>query len=194
MTEKNKDRDRIVQLRGRGFSYNSIGKMVGLSKARIHQICSGYMPGRHIYLKKHIFERDNFRCQWGKMCEGKKIKVKDLVMHHIDFNDRNNNPKNLITLCKFCHGGFHFVNHIDQKTEEKLSFNKKGKQEGIIKKIEKTRMKTRMTNKKLNRNKLLKQIWENNKAEFSMQEIIDLLETKITLATFWRACQEKVEE
>ena len=58
-------------------------------------------------LKEKIRKRDNFRCQ---ECfrhqdelftkKGKKYK---LNIHHIDFCKTNNNPNNLISLCKSCH-------------------------------------------------------------------------------------------
>jgi len=46
-------------------------------------------------LKKSIKERDKYLCQ---VClnEGG-------VIHHIDYNKNNNNPNNLITLCRSCH-------------------------------------------------------------------------------------------
>ena len=58
-------------------------------------------------LREQIRQRDNYRCQ---QCfrhqdelftkNGRKIK---LSIHHIDFNKQNNNPNNLISLCKRCH-------------------------------------------------------------------------------------------
>lgn len=59
-------------------------------------------------LRKQIRGRDNYRCQecfrhqdelfnWSK---GKKDK---LIVHHIDYNKKNNKPKNLISLCRTCH-------------------------------------------------------------------------------------------
>ena len=46
-------------------------------------------------LKKLIRKRDNSKCQiCGKY--GKDV-------HHIDYNKKNNDPKNLITLCHKCH-------------------------------------------------------------------------------------------
>jgi len=52
-------------------------------------------------LKKQIRKRDNHTCQeCGK--HQKEFKSK-LPIHHIDFNKKNNNPFNLISLCKKCH-------------------------------------------------------------------------------------------
>jgi len=47
-------------------------------------------------LKSKIKKRDNNQCQ---LCGAKQ----DLVIHHIDYNKENNEPTNLITLCKSCH-------------------------------------------------------------------------------------------
>ena len=58
-------------------------------------------------LKEFIRKRDKYRCQecfrpqdelFSK--SGKKYK---LDIHHIDYNKKNNNPKNLLSLCRKCH-------------------------------------------------------------------------------------------
>jgi len=46
-------------------------------------------------LRRAIRERDDYTCQ---LCSKYGI-----VVHHIDYNKKNNNPNNLITLCKKCH-------------------------------------------------------------------------------------------
>ena len=46
-------------------------------------------------LKRAIRERDNYICQLCN-CYG-------YTVHHIDYNKKNCNPNNLITLCKKCH-------------------------------------------------------------------------------------------
>ena len=50
-------------------------------------------------IKKKIYERDNYQCQFPYCIE---IHNK-LNAHHIDYNKKNNNPENLITLCINCH-------------------------------------------------------------------------------------------
>lgn len=47
-------------------------------------------------LKRIIRERDNYLCQ---LCNIKK----GMQIHHIDYNKKNCNPENLITLCRSCH-------------------------------------------------------------------------------------------
>ena len=48
--------------------------------------------------KMLIRERDEFTCQ---VCANKDCK---LDIHHIDYNKKNNEPYNLVSLCKTCHG------------------------------------------------------------------------------------------
>ena len=50
-------------------------------------------------LKQSIRERDKFTCQ---LC-GKLQKERAFCIHHIDYNKKNCNPNNLITLCMSCH-------------------------------------------------------------------------------------------
>jgi len=106
--------EKIVELRSKGIPYSKISKLFSISRARAHQICSGYnQNGMHRY---DIFDRDKHKCQWGECCNGST----KLVVHHIDFNDRNNDPKNLITLCAACHASFHRRFHIDSDKEDKI--------------------------------------------------------------------------
>lgn len=52
-------------------------------------------------LKQKVKDRDNNICQ---VCSKKVF----LVIHHIDYNKRNHNVKNLISLCKSCHSKTNF--------------------------------------------------------------------------------------
>lgn len=60
----------------------------------------------NLKLKLKIRQRDNFICQECKKSE-KKLKQK-LSIHHIDYNKKNNNLNNLISLCKKCHAKTNF--------------------------------------------------------------------------------------
>ncbi len=52
-------------------------------------------------LKEKIRKRDNYECQ---ECSIKQEELKrKLDAHHIDYNKKNNNPLNLISLCQKCH-------------------------------------------------------------------------------------------
>lgn len=57
-------------------------------------------------LKKQIRRRDNFQCRECNFTE-KQLGYR-LTCHHIDYDKRNNNPNNLISLCKSCHGQTNF--------------------------------------------------------------------------------------
>ena len=59
-------------------------------------------------LREKIKQRNNYTCQLcgDRITERRRIKINPsknwLVVHHIDYDKRNNNPDNLITLCNFC--------------------------------------------------------------------------------------------
>ncbi len=57
-----------------------------------------------ITLKISIRERDKYTCQ---IC-GEKQNEKAFSIHHIDYDKKNCNPINLITLCKKCHAKTNF--------------------------------------------------------------------------------------
>ena len=52
-----------------------------------------------------IRERDGRRCQLCGMPESECLARfgRKLNVHHIDYNRRNNDPTNLISLCQACH-------------------------------------------------------------------------------------------
>jgi hypothetical protein len=55
-------------------------------------------------LKELIRQRDNHKCQNCGTTEEQLIGYhKKLDVHHIDYNKKNSNPSNLISLCKKCH-------------------------------------------------------------------------------------------
>jgi hypothetical protein len=58
-------------------------------------------PEEFKLIKPLIRTRDNFICQECGFTE-KQLKRK-LSVHHIDYNKKNNNPNNLISLCVSCH-------------------------------------------------------------------------------------------
>jgi hypothetical protein len=55
-------------------------------------------------LKISIRERDRYCC---RLCGEKQDDISHCV-HHIDYNKKNCNPDNLITLCFFCHSKTNF--------------------------------------------------------------------------------------
>jgi len=101
----------MKQLKKKGLSYQSISQVFGISRQRVHQLISGYVSPScikktgwksKIWLLKlfdAIFERDNYVCQF--------CKKKGILIHHIDKDNKNNNPNNLICLCNKCHLKLH---------------------------------------------------------------------------------------
>lgn len=56
-------------------------------------------------LKRSIRERDNHKCQ---LCGCPQEEcIQKLCVHHIDYNKKNLNPTNLISLCRKCHNKTH---------------------------------------------------------------------------------------
>lgn len=106
---------KMIELKAKGLSYQSIGLLYGVSRQRVHAIINNYKPISHQTLDiKEIFnkvkERDKMTCQWGVKCSKANNK---LVIHHIDFNDENNKLENLLTLCNKCHLYFHRLHETD---------------------------------------------------------------------------------
>jgi len=57
-------------------------------------------------IRREIYKRDKWICQECNckcLDKQRKIKGKRIQCHHIDYNEKNNNPDNLITLCASCH-------------------------------------------------------------------------------------------
>lgn len=108
--DKMNNKENMVRLKQRGYSYAAIGKLYGVSRQRVHQLISGY--GRNLrnlqnskngwYRQIHdsVIKRDESKCQ-------KCGATKDLLVHHIDGNVANNAFHNLITLCNNCHLDLH---------------------------------------------------------------------------------------
>ena len=71
-------------------------------------------------LREKIRERDDKTCQECKYTE--KQLGYNLGVHHIDYDKKNNNPNNLISLCRNCHGKTNYnrqdwINYYKKKVE-----------------------------------------------------------------------------
>jgi len=105
-------RNKIIELRNKKFTFQKIAELLNVSRQRVYQIYQKDAQRKNktysgIRLKRQIKERDNYQCQWGEKCKDKSISRSNLIIHHIDYDENNNDPNNLITLCKFCHAYFH---------------------------------------------------------------------------------------
>jgi len=61
----------------------------------------------NIDLREQIRKRDNYQCQECGYFQGNLSEK--LSIHHIDYNKKNNDPLNLISLCKSCHSQTNFA-------------------------------------------------------------------------------------
>jgi hypothetical protein len=125
-------KENMLRLKQQGYSYQAIGALYGMSRQRIHQIISGYdrnNNGNRVYgwykkIHNSITSRDDNKCQ---KCEADT----NLVVHHIDGNDKNNSFLNLITLCNNCHLDLHrpagWVTSRSNPTNRSPTNTKRGK-------------------------------------------------------------------
>lgn len=82
-----------------------------------------YSPEFNLQLKRKIKKRDNFTCQECGKSE-KELKQK-LCIHHIDYDKKNNNKNNLVSLCRSCHTKTNFkrkdwTKYFNNKINEKF--------------------------------------------------------------------------
>lgn len=75
-------------------------------------------------IRRDVYRRDNWTCQeCGVKCHGNGEKDK-IQCHHIDYDVKNNDIKNLITLCSRCHGKTNYkrtdwIRYFKNKMEDK---------------------------------------------------------------------------
>lgn len=116
------------ELRAKDLSYGAIGKLFKVSRQRVHQIVSGYVnPSNRVHWLNEFFEailkRDNHICQ---KCEKGAI-----LIHHIDKDNSNNNPSNLVALCNSCHLDLHREKERSKGTKKKISKAMRGKKNAL---------------------------------------------------------------
>jgi len=80
-------------------SYAEIGRTLGVSRQRIHQIVNNYKnTGRADRIKRYR--------ELGEICALCQ-KNKTVNLHHKDFDNTNDSINNLIPICKECHYQLH---------------------------------------------------------------------------------------
>ena len=116
------DRKEIIeQMRKERKTYKEIGKILGITHQRVHQIYKDYIMPSGIadeLAYSVIRARDKNYCV---ICDSRK----NIEIHHINGIKRDNNLDNLVSLCRKCH---HKVEKQDRKTikkdkQEKRFFN-----------------------------------------------------------------------
>ena len=98
---KDGDVEKIKHLRQSGMSCASIASVFSLSKQYVNILCTDYQ-GLSDKIRLRILMRDKFICQKCNI-----YRKKNLDIHHIDGNSKNNIDTNLISLCRQCHAGVH---------------------------------------------------------------------------------------
>ncbi len=91
-------------------SLKQLAEKQGVSRQRVHQRNSGYgvilkqleQGGAYAQIHATVINRDGGECT---ACGSNE----DLIVHHKDGNDRNNEVGNLITLCRSCHVKTHDI-------------------------------------------------------------------------------------
>jgi 5-methylcytosine-specific restriction endonuclease McrA len=102
---------KMEQLREQGLAYSEIGDIFGISRQRVFQIINENEKNRKpisVHIRKRILAGNRI-CSYCGYFEGVNEKDTKLVIHHIDLNPGNNSTKNLIVLCRKCHGFIHGI-------------------------------------------------------------------------------------
>ena len=97
-SEKTKQTIRIKNSSGRFKSENNPNWKGGISK---EPYCQNWTKE----LKKFIKQRDGYKCM-NPCCKAKN--PNDLTVHHIDYNKKNCDTSNLITICRSCNARANF--------------------------------------------------------------------------------------
>ena len=94
------NKDKVIEMREIGLTYERIGQLFGISKQRVEQIHKkkSYLP-YYGPERKVVMIRDGNKCAICDLTE-------KLVVHHIDKME-GNSLKNMITLCTQCHHRVH---------------------------------------------------------------------------------------
>lgn len=120
--------EEIRHLKNSGLSYSEIARSLNVSRQciwiRLNKYSSSACKNNIIKLKYKNLKK-NSDCEMKIKCNGFNF-IEDLVIHHKDFNEKNDCYNNLSVLCKKCHSYFHALNKTD-----KIVF-KKHEKSGII--------------------------------------------------------------
>src|SRR6266550_1414903 len=95
-------------------------KMKGIGNPRyVHGMAWERYPREFRILAPLVRQRDSQQCQLCQMTAEQN--GKELDVHHIDYDKEHNEPLNLITLCRWCHGKMHGSPDSRKKWQQQLS-------------------------------------------------------------------------
>ena len=99
---ESKNKIRLSKLGNKNPMFGKRGKLSPVWRNGISYI--EYPQEFNNEVKEKIKRRDNYQCKNCNITERKYFSIynKKLEIHHIDYNKKNNNINNLITLCKQC--------------------------------------------------------------------------------------------
>lgn len=93
------NREEVTSLYNKLKNFSRVGQLLGISRQRVHQIVKNYKNTGAIHGREHLYKTFGF-C---KVCGIKKA----VHLHHIDFDNQNDQSANLIGVCKTCHYSIH---------------------------------------------------------------------------------------
>jgi len=101
------DKNLMQLMHNHGYTYEEIGKRLGVSRQRVHQLITGYknFGKRKGRIKKYWYKMKNPQCE---LCHRNTF-----VLHHVDGNNKNDAIENLMLLCPSCHTDVHSNHKID---------------------------------------------------------------------------------
>lgn len=92
-------KDIIKLYKTKEFSYRNLSELFDISIQRVHQIVKNYKSFNHRGLSFNKIPLSLKNCE---MCHKRSE-----IIHHKDHNSANNNPNNLMQLCRNCHSLIH---------------------------------------------------------------------------------------
>ena len=88
-------RNKVKKLVNNGCSYAEAGRILNISRQRVHQLYKGYKS-----FSSNALSYGNIKFKVD-ICQ--RCRKRGVLIHHIDGDSSNNNSSNLMPLCHRCH-------------------------------------------------------------------------------------------